>query len=156
MGKSIVFGIKFTSGSFGCKTRRSCVYNKSAEKQHKTNPIKNGVATSVSPAYNTTSTINKLSSHQFTCLLQWNCWNFPGFLQFYCAHNFEFRILTRSHLWSAPVTSLFLTFLSGVLMTRCDHDSDWSLNSTNFDDDCKWPIMCQCDQSWSRQSPKNW
>ena len=32
VGKGIVIGIKFIFGSFGCKTRDSCVYNKTAEK----------------------------------------------------------------------------------------------------------------------------
>ena len=91
IGKGMVIGNKFIFGLVGYKTRGSCVYNKTAEKhfrwyvlrriiaihshpskQQITNLIKYGVATGITPAYNTTKTPNKLLSHQFICNVPYN------------------------------------------------------------------------------------
>ena len=86
--KVVVIEMKFTFGLFGCKTRSSCVHNKTAKKksfksffvwdvtckclqssltstQQITNLIKYRVATGVTPTYNTTNTTNEILSHQF-------------------------------------------------------------------------------------------
>ena len=99
---------------------RHDVFNSNPSKQWITNLIHYGVATTVTPTYNTTKISNESSSHQLIC-------SAPGneiaktffFLQFYCTHNYPlFCIKNNQNVKFIPITTHVPTYVPSHFIIR--------------------------------------